>query len=541
MQNQSNDRELTRRQMLERGAALGVASIALPALLAACGSGADEAGTTGATGTNAATTTAGAGTYGGSLRAGFVGGGPAETLDPHNSLSFIDAARAKNLFDKLTDYNTDLSMQYMLAESMEPNTDATVWQIKLRDGVTFHDGKPLTAKDVMWSIQRNLDPDQALQGAVDLAPVDVSKTKVVNDLELELHLLQPIADVPTMFAARTLSIIQDGATAEQLATNPIGTGPFKHRAFTAGERAEMDANKDYWLKGRPYVDELVFVSIPDNTARLNALLGGQLDCIENLEFAQAKARENSGEIQIIRAPGSNMVPITMDATRKPFDDPRVRQAMRLIADREKLLETAFFGFGQLGNDVYGKGLPFYNDTLPQRTADPEQALALLKAAGAADETFVLTTSQAAPGMLESATLFAEQARAIGVKVELDKTPADTFYTNKYMQVPFCQTQWGTQSIESQIAQGLLTNSPYNETGWKSTSFDERFAKARGTLDEASRQEQYFALQQELYDDGGYLIWGFNDWVDAASPQLQGIQASPIFALGWYNFKEFWLG
>jgi peptide/nickel transport system substrate-binding protein len=518
---------VTRRQLMGRSAALA-GTVAFAGALAACGD--DDGGTTEASSPK----------RGGSLRVGFVGGGPAETIDPHSSVAFIDAARAKNLFDKLTDYKSDLSIEYLLAESMEPDSTGEVWQIKLRRGVEFHDGKPLTAQDVLYTIQRNLDPKNALQGAIDLEPVDLDRTKVVSNAELSLAFKQPIADVPTLFAARTLSIVQDGATTEQLTTKPVGTGPFVHQQFKAGDRATMAANRNYWVAGRPIVDELVTISIPDNAARLNALIGGQIDAMENVDFAQAKARMDSPQLKIIRAKGSNMVPITMAADQKPFNDVRVRQAMRLIADRQQLLETAFSGFGQIGNDVYGIGLPYYNDELPQREPDIEQARSLLQQAGMDGARFSLASSNAAPGMLESATLFAEQARDAGITIEIDQSPADSFYSDKYLKVPFAQTQWGTQSIESQIVQGLLADAAFNETGWRRPDFDRRFREARGTLDEGSREEQYFELQQELYDEGGYLIWGFNDWVDAVSPRVNGVEPSPIFALGWYDFKEFWL-
>jgi peptide/nickel transport system substrate-binding protein len=262
--------------------------------------------------------------------------------------------------------------------------------------------------------------------------------------------------------------------------------------------------------------------------------------MENVDFAQAKARMESSEVKIIRAPGSNMVPITMACDQKPFDDVRVRQAMRLIADRQKLLDTAFSGFGQIGNDIYGIGLPYYNDELPQREPDVEQARSLLAQAGMDGARFTLASSNAAPGMLESATLFAEQAREAGITIEIDNSPADSYYSDKYLKVPFAQTQWGTQSIESQIVQGLLSDAAFNETGWRREDFDRRFREARGTLDEGSREEQYFELQRELHEEGGYLIWGFNDWVDAVSPRVNGVKPSPIFALGWYDFKEFWL-
>jgi peptide/nickel transport system substrate-binding protein len=523
--------ELTRRKFLG-GALVGAAAVAFPALTA------DSAAAAGPK-------------RGGNLRVGFVGGGPAETLDPHKSVAFIDAARAKNLFDKLTEFRPDMSVQYQLATSMTPNRDATVWQIKLRPGVVWHDGKPLTADDVIYTLARNLNPKNGLQAMIDLAPIDLKRTKKVNKLEIRLALHQPIAQIPQLFAARTLSIIQNGATKF---SHPIGTGPFKFVSFTPGTRSVFTRNPHYWVHGKPYVNQLVMLSIPDNGARYNALQSGQIDAMENLDLATAKTLVPAGSnihqdavmvatnsaVKVVNAPGSNMVAMCMLTNRRPFTDVRVRQAFRLAIDRPATLEAAFVGFGQLGNDVYGKGLPDYNVTLPQRASEPDRAKALLKSAGHENLSISIASSKAAPGMLESATVFANQAQAAGINLTVNQSPADSYYSSKYLKVPFFQTQWGTQTIESQIVESLLKGAAFNETAWSRPAFDREFAVARGTLNKARRRMLFFDLQKEVWNQGGYIIWGFNNWVDAISSKVGGVVPSPVFALGWYDFKSFWL-
>jgi peptide/nickel transport system substrate-binding protein len=524
--------ELTRREFIG-GVVVGAAAIALPGGLAHDAFAATNA------------------KRGGTLRVGFVGGGTAETLDPHKSVAFIDAARAKNLFDKLTEFRPDMSVEYQLATSMTPNKDATVWQIKLRPGVVWHDGKPFTAADVIYSLARNLNPKNGLQALIDLAPIDLKRTKKVGTHEVLLALHQPIAEIPQLFAARTLSMIQNGATKF---AHPIGTGPFKFVSFTPGTKSVFARNDHYWIHGKPYVDQLVMNSIPDNGARYNALVSGQIDAMENLDLSTAKTLVPSGfnihadgvvvstnkAVKLVNAPGSNMVAMCMLTNRPPFNDVRVRQAFRLAIDRPAAIEAAFVGFGQLGNDVYGKGLPDYDTGLPQRVADPARAKALLKQAGHAKLSVSIASSKAAPGMLESATVFASQAQAAGIDLTVDQSPADSYYSNKYLKVPFFQTQWGTQTIESQIVESLLKGAAFNETAWSRPAFDREFAVARGTLNKARRRTLFFDLQKEVWNQGGYLIWGFNNWVDAVSAKVRGVVPSPVFALGWYDFKSFWL-
>ena len=182
--------------------------------------------------------------------AGFVGGGDKETLDPHLALADIDFARGLNLFDRLTHFMPDLSVQPLLAESLEPNSKGTVWQVKLRSGVTWHDGKPFTADDVLYTYRRIIG--KKLIGVSRLGALDIARAKKVNDLTLTLPLKLPFADLPAMLAEVWLSIVQNGATKF---SPPIGTGPFKFKSWTPSRQSLFVKNENYFASGKPYLDD----------------------------------------------------------------------------------------------------------------------------------------------------------------------------------------------------------------------------------------------------------------------------------------------
>ncbi len=474
---------------------------------------------------------------GGRLRVGHVGSGTSETVDPGKGVSFIDAAREVNLFDSLSAVQPDGSVALTLAEKMESNKDATVWQIGLRRGVTFHNGKTLGADDVLYTFRRIVS--KKLVGASALNPVDVRASKRIDDSTVELRLKRPIGDLPRQLATNLVVIFPDGTTDF---SKPIGTGPFEFVSFTPGQRSLFKRNPNYWVTGKPYVDELEQISIPDNTARLNALLGGQIDALEFLDFTQAKARRNDPTIQLVIAKGPAASPFYMRVDREPFSDNRVRLALKLAVDRPKLVQTVFEGFGSLGNDVFGKGYPSYNPSLPQRKYDPDQARSLLRKAGKENLKVELLTAPAGPGLVESATAFAEQAKAAGIKITLNKVPADDLYNTAryYLKVPFGQTQWGGQTFEEIAYNSLLSTSPYKETAWKDPRWERAFLRAQGTVDEKSRNRQYFELERVIWERGGYIIWGLQNTLDAAAPNVKGIVPNPRFNLGNYDFKSFWL-
>ncbi|MGH8908720.1 MAG: ABC transporter substrate-binding protein [Egibacteraceae bacterium] len=306
---------------------------------------------------------------GGTLRVAFSGSAEQESLDPHQSSYFVDFARAHNCFERLVGYNPDLTTTSRLATSVEPNADGTQWRIRLRDGVTWHDGKPLVADDVLYSIGRILDPELALDGAVDLAFVDLANSRRVDDLTVELALSQPIADLASTLAGYTIYIVQDGAV--DFAT-PVGTGPFIFESFRPGEAAVYTRNDNYWEDDLPYLDQLEVLTIVDVSTRENALLGGEVDLADQISPVRAKALAGNGDFGVLESPIGTMRGFVMKLDLPPFDDELVREALKYAVDRQAMVDSVYLGYGEIGNDLYGKGHPFYNDELPQREYDPER-------------------------------------------------------------------------------------------------------------------------------------------------------------------------
>lgn len=519
--------DMSRRRFL---ASTSVAAISVSGLLSACGGSSSSASATG--------TTSGGGTpkRGGKLQVGMETGGPTDTMDPGKIVTGVDYARVGNLFDRLSTLNTNMSTSLELAESFEPNKDATEWTIRLRKGVTWHDGKPLTADDLIYTFNRI--SKGSLDGASTVSLMNLPAIRKRDPLTVTIPMTVPIGDLPSELTVFYFSIVQNGATDASFKTKPIGTGPFMFSSWTPGERSAFMRNPHYWLPGKPYLDELDLITITDPTARVNALLGGQVDAIEALSYAQAKAQKSAGQINVLESPAQSVVPITMAVDSAPFNDVRVRQAMRLIADREQILESAQLGFGTIGNDLYGKGEPDYNDSLPQRTQDIEQAKSLLKAAGRSGLTITLNSSTAESGMLESATAFSQQAKAAGVNVQINNIPSSDFFGPRYLKYVFGQTEWPAYPIITWMTQALAAKAPYNETHWNVASWNSLFAQARGSVDPAKRKEAMFELQKVLYDQGGYLIWGFFPRLDGLAKNVRGAVPNAAQPLSNFQFRDY---
>ncbi len=347
------DHRISRGTLL-RGAAGTMLGMS-PLLAAACGGGSSSS--TAATG---ASTSAGTPVKGGTLRAGFVGGGTAETLNLYQGVTPIDESRAQNLFDPLLVVNPDLTTGPGLALEFNANTDATEYEIKLRPGVEFHNGKTFGAEDVIYSM-RLMAKSANFASVPFVAGINLKDLKAIDATTVKVPLLYPDADLGANFVYWNTWMVQNGETDF---TKPVGTGPFMYDTFKAGTQSTFKKNPNYWQTGKPYVDELLIQSIDDNNARLEALQSGQIDAMAQLPTAEAKAHQATGDITVLVAKSPQAMMFYMDTTQGAVQRLRVRQAMKLIADRPALVASAISGFGTVGNDIVGKGLPFYDTSCP---------------------------------------------------------------------------------------------------------------------------------------------------------------------------------
>ncbi|GAU66845.1 putative ABC transporter substrate-binding protein [Streptomyces sp. NBRC 110611] len=476
---------------------------------------------------------------GGRLRAAFAGGGASETLDPHLASLFVDAARAKAVHDKLADYGADLSARPRLAEKWEPNQTLDRWQVTLREA-TFHDGKPVTAQDVLHSYRRIADPKKAFRAKASLEPIDLGASRATGKRSIEFVLKRPTAEFPNVLAAFGAYIIPEHATDSDIGRQPIGSGPFRFASFAPGRSAVFRRYADHW-DGAPYLDELEFLVANEESARVNALLGGQAEYAHELNPTTARAHEGRGQIEIVRLRNSAMQAFAMKTDRPPFDDERVRQAFFLIADRKELVDGALSGAGEVGNDLFGKGYEYYTDGLPQRAPDLDRARALLKQAGAEKLKVTLDTSAVAAGFTEAASIFRDQAAKAGVTVEVKTGSKDSYWNDILDSGTLCCYRSGAMPIEAHISQRLLTGSTTNATKWQHKDFDALYQQAQSTPDKRDRAAVYARMQRRLYAEGGFLVWGFADWILGTAKNLKGVaHRAPANTLDWARFDKVWL-
>ncbi len=468
----------------------------------------------------------------------------ADILDGQNIITKPDQARLVSAFETLLTFDDNYRLTTNgLAQSYSQDTPKQ-YTIHLRQGIEFQNGKTMTADDVVYSLQRIATKGNGLTGYAATATMDVAGIKKLDKYTVRIPLKTPDATIPQTLASYTFGIVPTGY---QAYPHPqIGTGAYKLKSFTPGQRSVSERNPNYWRSGEPYFDTVTIIDFTNSTAQVNALLGGQVDAMTDLPASQVKVLQSRNLAALISKTGG-WLPLCMAIDMPPFDDVRVRQAMRLIVDRKAMIQQVASGYGFIGNDLYAPFDPGYDHALPQRTQDIEQAKSLLKAAGHANLSVDLHTTNGAAGMVELATVFQTQARAAGVKVNVLNDP--NYYGNQYLKLAFSVDFWGTRGYLNQVQQGSLPSSPYNETHWPPKSgtgsnFGSLYNQALATTDAARRIELEHEMQKIEYDIGGYIIPFFGGLIDGYSDKVKGFKPSKgtlnLDSFG-HGYRTIWFG
>jgi peptide/nickel transport system substrate-binding protein len=527
--------DLSRRQLITGAAGLTVVG----GLAAACGKSSPSPGASSATGGAAGTPK-----RGGNFRLGVTGGGSKDIMDGQNIITKPDQARLVSAFETLLLFDDNYQLTTNgLAESYTQDNPKQ-YTINLRKGIEFQNGKTMTADDVIYSIQRIATKSNGLTGYAATATMDVAGMKKLDKYTVRLPLKTPDSTIPQTLASYTFGVVPVGY---QAYPHPqVGTGAYKLKSFTPGQRSVSERNPNYWRSGEPSFDTVTIIDFNDSTAQVNALLGGQIDAMTDLPSSQAKVVQGRGMQALVSKTGG-WLPLCMAIDMPPFDDVRVRQAMRLIVDRPGMIEQVLSGYGFVGNDLYAPFDAGYDHALPPHTQNISEAKSLLKTAGHANLSIDLHTTNGAAGMVELATVFQTQAQAAGVKVNVINDP--NYYGNQYLKLGFSVDFWGTRGYLNQVQQGSLPNSPYNETHWPPKSgtgsnFVSLYNQALAATDEAKRIEIEQEMQKLEYDIGGYIIPFFNDLVDGYSSQVKGLQPSKgtlnLDSFG-HGYRTIWFG
>jgi peptide/nickel transport system substrate-binding protein len=474
---------------------------------------------------------------GGNLKLGLTGGSSSDTLDPHKSLTYIDTSRLQSLYQPLVQLDAQARVEYVLAESITPHQGSlSEWVIRLRPGVTWHNGKDFTASDVLFSFQRVFS--NGFTGKFGLGPIDLANTKALDPHTVLVQLTKPFSSFAEQLAAfwYNLYIAPEGFNPAK----PVGTGAFVYQSFTPGQRSVFTRNPHYWKSGLPHVDTLTIIDFSDNTTLQDALTTSVIQGAGALDGPQIASLATSGGIKTVVSHSGEIVPFTMRVDQAPFNDVNVRQAMRLLVDRPQLIDSALDGYGVVANDLFSPYDPDFDHSLVRPAqGDIQQAKFLLKKAGHDGLTVALTTSAVATGTVAMATVLAAQAKAAGVTVKLSNVPAGTFFGPNYLKWSLSQDYYNYYPYLAQVAESMLKASPFNETHTNNPHYTNLYNQANATANPSLRKEIITEMQNFDFTEGGYIVPAYIDVLDAYSDTITGYTAGKVGQpLSNFDFEHF---
>jgi peptide/nickel transport system substrate-binding protein len=469
---------------------------------------------------------------GGKLRVAGATASANDTLDPAKQSNQADYSRCNMLYNGLTSLDGSLTPQPALAESFDTK-DARTWTFTLRKGVTFHDGKPLTPGDVVWSIMRHKDPATASRAKV-LAD-QIESVRASGPGEVTVVLTAPNSDLPVILGTFHFHIVKEGTT--DFAAG-IGTGPFKLKEFKPGVRSVVVRNDNYWKPGRPYLEEIEFVGIGDESARVNALLSGGMDLVGSVNPRSVARVTGTAGFAVHKSQSGQYSNLIMRKDVGPGTNPDFVLAMKHLFDREQMRKTIALEQAVVANDQpVDPSNRFHFAGLPQRPFDPERARFHLKKAGLSGPVSVVV-SPAALYSVEMALVMQQTAKGIGLDLDVKRMPADGYWSNHWLnsQVGFGNIN-PRPSADVLLTQFFKSDAQWNESRWKSDKFDQLLVAARGETDLARRKQMYADLQTMIHNEAGIGIPLFLASIDGHTTKLKGLSSIPLGGLMGYNFAE----
>ena len=496
-------------------ASLGV-TVALIALggflLVGCGNGG------GSTETGGGSTETGVGVAS-TLKVGVVALSDADALDPASASTTGGYIFATQVFDTLTVFDTKGVCVPSLASSIEQGEAADTWNVTLKDAI-WHDGTPVTAEDVVYTVQRWFTEE--LPPAESLSYINPSAVTATGEKTVQFKLTQKVAKFPEALASPLCAIVPKGFDPKA----PIGSGPYRYDMLDAGVQMIFKANTAYWGTV-PQTAELKIISFADTNAEVNALLAGQIDVAANFDSTLVSLITGANGYEIFDYPTSGALSWAMNCEKEPFTDPVVRQALRLAVNRQEIVDNVYGGYATLGNDYWSPYDPNYTKTLAQREYDPDAAKKLLTDAGYSLPVKVdLWGAPNQPTSDRQNEILVEEASKAGFEITFHKVDMATFYGDAYGTYPLSLSYWGFLSIFDQAAMTITKDAPYNSTHWVDAEYDALYSQAVKSADDAERKQLVAQLQKIEYERGSYIVPVFMDTLVAHSSKVSGFEPYP---------------
>ncbi len=457
-----------------------------------------------------------------------------DILDPTLARTFVGRIVFSALCDKLFDIDEHLNIVPQLATSYQWSPDSKALTIKLRQGVTFHDGEKFDAAAVKFNIERH----KTMAGSNrrgELAPV--SSVDVIDPSTVRLNLSAPFSPLLAALADRAGMMVSPKAAqaeGDKFGSKPVCSGPFRFVERVAQDRIVLERYPDYWNKGEIHLDKIIYLPIPDSTVRLANLKSGQLDFIERMAPSDVPQLKSDSRFKISKITEIGYQGITINvgkserAQQNPLGkDPRVREAFELALDRDGIVQVAMDGEAAVGNQWVAPTNPFYAKNVPIPKRDVAKAKALLQAAGVPNPSFTLMTATTTDAQ-KIAQVVQSMAKEAGFDVKIQSTEFATSLNmaDKGDFEAYVLAWSGRADPDGNIFSFDACKQPLNYAGYCKPEVDALLAKSRTALDPTERKKIYGDLAAIVLKDRPIVYLFHRHWLWAYTTKISGLRTVP---------------
>lgn len=446
----------------------------------------------------------------------------------------------QNVFDTLVVASDDgQDVQPGLATEWEQSEDKLTWTFQLREGVTFHNGDPVTPEDVEFSIDRATDPDLPFGSLNE----QIESVEATDDSTIEVTTKVPWSPLPADLALFANSIVPKdfaGMSEEEFAEKPIGSGPFKFDSWTKGQTLKVVKNPDYWDEGKPYLDSVTFNTVPDANTRAQQLLGDQAQINEFPPYSTIEGLRTTPNVQVETFESSKINYINMNNRAEPLDDVHVRRALSMALDRKSMIDAVTYGNAKEATTFMSPALWGHDPEVEGLQYDLEAAKAELAESDHPDGfTIEMTIGSGDPDSTAIAQIAQEAWAQIGVELEINPVDPATARENRMNGNFELVTSYATTDIidPDQMVGFLVRGGNRINSGYANDELDEAASKAAQTDDRAEREEYYSRIQQIATEEAALIPLYYSPAVFSFADSVKGFKTT---AVGSYTLRDTWL-
>ncbi|ASK62327.1 glutathione ABC transporter substrate-binding protein GsiB [Virgibacillus phasianinus] len=471
------------------------------------------------------------------------------SMDPHDTNDTLSGSAQRTMFQGLFGFGKDMEVVPVLAKDYKVNDDGTVYTFHLKEGITFHDGAPFNAEAVKVNIDRLANPDNHLKRHSLFAMVD--STEAVDEYTVKINLKKPFGAFINNLAHPAGRIISPKALkkyGDEVARNPVGTGPFKFKEWVPGDHLTVAKYDDYWEEDYPKVDKITFEPTPENGSRVAKLQTGAADFIYPVPPEQAKKIDGKNGIEVKAEPSIVVQYLAMNNRKEPFNDVKVRKAINLAINKEAFIKVVKSGFAKPLDSVIAPKTAFYSGQEVYKY-NLEKAKQLLKEAGYADGFKTTVWGENNSTSMKGMQFIQQQLAEIGVEVEIVPMETGTMSEKIWSAKPnetelemyyggwspsTGDADWGIRPLLG--GKEAFPPQSYNTAYYSNDKVNELISKALLTADPKEREKYYAEMQKIIWDDAPWAFLSVDYTISGKKDYLKGVYLLPDGSLSTHDAK-----